>query len=339
MTLRKEIMLWLSFIMLVAYIDRMNFAIASPIIMKEFGLQAGQLGLIMSAFTLGYMLTNFVGGFVADRVNPRLLLTVIVILWSAMVALTGLAWSFLSLLVIRIMFGLFEGPMIPALTKTVTIWAPPKERGFASGLWMAALPAGVVVGNMLSAVIIDVTGWRPCFYMYGAAGLIVAYMTWYIVRNSPKEHPRISQQELNEIESSIANHEGETLSAGSTVWEILKNPWVWVLSFVYFSVTLAFWANVNWLPTYLVKARGSSILKSGFLSALPWIAGTLGSFFMGWLSDHFKGTRSALLAICLFLMAPFTAYGVLTPSLEMCIFCFCVSIFFIMGFQIGRAHV
>ncbi|MFB3925595.1 MAG: MFS transporter, partial [Syntrophales bacterium] len=66
MTLRKKIMLWLAFIMLIAYIDRMNFAIAAPIILKEFGLLAGQLGVIMSAFTLGYMLTNFVGGFVTE---------------------------------------------------------------------------------------------------------------------------------------------------------------------------------------------------------------------------------------------------------------------------------
>jgi MFS family permease len=95
-----------------------------------------------------------------------------------MVAFTGIAWSFVSLLFIRILFGLFEGPMIPSLTKTVTIWAPPKERGFASGLWMAALPVGVVVGNVLSAVIIEGMGWRACFYMYGAVGIVVAYITW-----------------------------------------------------------------------------------------------------------------------------------------------------------------
>ena len=332
MTLRKKIMLWLAFIMLIAYIDRMNFAIAAPIIMKEFGLLAGQLGIIMSAFTLGYMVTNFVGGFVVERFKPRLVLTLILLLWSAMVAFTGIAWSFVSLLFIRILFGLFEGPMIPSLTKTVTIWAPPKERGFASGLWMAALPVGVVVGNVLSAVIIEGMGWRACFYMYGAVGIVVAYITWQFIRNNPKEHPSISKQELDYIETSIANHEGEQLSTGSTVLELLKNPWVWVLSFVYFSITLAFWANVNWLPTYLVKVRGSTILKSGFLSALPWVAGALGAFIMGWFSDHFKKSKSTLMAICLFLMAPFTAYGVITPSLTVCIACFCISIFFIMGF-------
>ncbi len=332
MTLRKKIMLWLAFIMLIAYIDRMNFAIAAPIIMKDFGLLAGQLGVIMSAFTFGYMVTNFAGGFVVERFKPRLLLTLIVLLWSAMVAFTGVAWSFVSLLLIRILFGLFEGPMIPSLTRTVTIWAPPKERGFASGLWMAALPVGVVVGNVLSALIIESVGWRPCFYMYGAVGLVVAYVTWQIIRNTPKEHPLISKQELDEIETSISKYEGAQVSSGSTVWQILKNPWVWVLSFVYFSVTLAFWANVNWLPTYLVKTRGSSILRSGFLSALPWVAGALGSFIMGWFSDHFKKSRSTLMAICLFMMAPFTAYGVITPSLEICIACFCISIFFIMGF-------
>src|SRR5271157_4258705 len=104
---RMEVMLWLAFIMMVAYIDRVNFSMAAPIVMKDFGMTAGQLGMIFSAFTLGYTILNFPGGFIVERFSARVTIVVIIGFWSLMVGVTALAWSFISLLIIRIAFGAF----------------------------------------------------------------------------------------------------------------------------------------------------------------------------------------------------------------------------------------
>jgi len=331
--LRIEIILWLAFLMVVAYVDRVNFSMAAPIVMKELGWTAGELGMVFSAFTLGYAVLNFPGGFIVERFGARATLTCIVLFWSLMTGLTPIAWSFASMLVIRIIFGMFEGPMIPATTKCVSRWVTPKERGLASGMWMGALPVGVVIGNPLSALIIAQWGWHSVFYIYASFGLLVSYVTWKIIRNRPEDHPKISKGEIETIKASIEKHEGsERLKApGSTVSKLLCNPWVWVISLLYVSTASLFWVNLSWLPTYFMKARGSSLLRSGFISALPWLAGAFGSPIYGWLSDRFGSVRGLWLAIAYFIIAPFVAYACITPSLNVCLLCFMVGVFLNMG--------
>lgn len=330
---RMEILLWLSFIILMSYIDRVNFSMAAPLILKAFDMTPGQLGMIFSAFTIGYTIFNYAGGFMVEKYKSRQLLTFIIVAWSFFVAATPLAWSFTSLMIIRIGFGLFEGPMIPAIQKLVHGWMTPKERGMASGLWLAALPLGIVIGNPLSGLIIDAWGWHSVFYIYGAFGLIAAFITWKLIRNKPEEHPGVTPEELNIIQTSFQAHEGagRLAAKGSTLGQLMANPWLWVISVIYFALALVFWANLNWLPTYFIKARGSSLLKSGFITMIPWVAGAAGAFIYGWLSDHFGKIRAVWLAIGLFIMAPFIAFAVYTPSLELCLISFVIAIFFNMG--------
>jgi len=333
LSLRVEIILWLSFLMVIAYFDRVNFSIAAPVIMKELGLGPAYLGMIMSGFGIGYMFLNYTGGFLAERFKPRTMLTAIIFLWSVFTLLTGVAWSFASLFIIRIVFGAAEGPMIPAFQMGINLWATPKERGLASGLWLGALPVGVVLGNTVSASIITAWGWKSVFYIYGIAGVIFAYLTWLIVRDSPAQHPRISKEELELIQSSIVKHDGaESVSAaGRTVGQLLSDPWVWVISISYFCVAFVFWVNLNWLPTYFVKVRGSSLLASGIFASLPYIIAAFGAPVMGWLSDHIGKVRSYWLAIGFIIAAPFIAFAVITPSIDISLFCFAVSLFLIMG--------
>ena len=213
------------------------------------------------------------------------------------------------------------------------VWATPKERGLASGLWLGALPVGVVLGNTLSAAIITAWGWRSVFYIYGIAGGVFAYLTWVIVRDNPAEHPRISKDELQLIQSSIVEHDGvdSVTAAGRTVFQLLSDPWVWVLSVSYFCVAFVFWVNLNWLPTYFVKVRASSLLASGIFASLPYIVAAFGAPVLGWLSDHVGKVRSNWLAIGFITATPFIAYAVITPSIEISLFCFAVSLFLIMG--------
>lgn len=331
--IRMEIILWLSLIMVLAYMDRSNFAVAAPILVKEFGINAGQLGIIFSLFTAGYTILNFPGGFIAERFGARLVLAGVIFLWSVMTIATAFAWSFVSIVIIRVVFGMCEGPMIPATTKCVNMWVTPKERGLASGLWMGAIPVGALVGNALSGTIVTAWGWQSVFYIFGILGFLVAYLTWRILRNRPEEHPRITKEEIDLIRTSIVKHEGTARIAesGSTVGQLMSNKWVWIISVLYMCNIMLFWANLSWLPSYFVMARGSSILKSGFVSAVPWIAGAFGALVMGWLSDHFGKIRGVWLAGALFVMAPFVAYATITDSLMVCLICFVIAIFLNVG--------
>jgi ACS family glucarate transporter-like MFS transporter len=204
----------------------------------------------------------------------------------------------------------------------------------ATGIYVALAPIGIVIGNLVSAVIVTSWGWRSVFYLFGGAGVILAILTWYVLRDHPEQLPSIAKEELELIKSSQAAFEGKavTTSTGSTVGQLLANPWAWVISLNYFAFTLVFWANINWLPTYFMKARGSNLLKAGMNSSIPWIAMVAGLLLLGWLADKVgKKYKSNWQALSLFMMVPTISYAVITPSLTACLISFSIATFFVGG--------
>ena len=326
---------WLFVIVLISYFDRVNFSVSAPLIMKEFSINAALMGIIMSGFNIGYTMMNFTGGFLAEKYSSRKLMTIIVLLWSLMTIFTGIGWGFVSLLVIRIVFGICEGPMVLINTKLVNRWMLPKERATASGLWLAAMPLGSLIGVVLSGLAVSNYGWRSVFYIFGVGGFIVAAFSWKILRDRPEDHPSISKKELDRIESSIMQQDGAAAltASGSTLVEIVKNPLVWVICAVYFAILMFMWGNLNWLPTYFMQARGSSLLKSGIYAAIPFLGATLGPLVLGWLSDRgiLIKTRSGWVCLSLFIMVPTVIYAVITPSLKISLTCFTIASFFAMA--------
>jgi sugar phosphate permease len=332
---RWEMLSWLFIVVLVSYFDRVNFSVSAPLIMKELGIGAALMGIIMSGFNIGYTLLNFWGGFLAEKYSARKFMTIIILLWSLMTVFTGLGWSFVSLLLIRIVFGVCEGPMVLINTKLVNRWMLPKERATASGLWLAAMPVGVVLGILLSGFVVVSYGWRSVFYIFGVAGLVVALLNWMILRDQPEDHASISKQELELIKSSIVQHDGSAAlnAPGSTLIGLLKNPLVWIICAVYFAILMFMWGNLNWLPTYYMKARGSSLLKSGIFSSIPWIGAAIGPLILGWLSDRsiFIKTRAGWVTLSLFAIVPTVVYAVITPDIYVSLVCFTIASFFAMA--------
>lgn len=328
---RWIVLIWLFLIGVLAYMDRTNFAISVPLIMKEFGIDVAQIGLIMSAFTIGYTVLNFPGGFIVQRFGGRVTLTFIVLFWSVMTILTGLAWSFLSIIVIRTLFGVGEGPHLPTNSKITDMWVKPSERAIASGLWVAALPLGIVLGQMLCAWIAGTWGWRATFTVLGVMGLITAYLTWVIVRDKPEDHPWVGKEEVKLIAESKFHVRDTTESvSGMTALQVVTNPWSWVIFIIFFGLGMTFWANVNWLPTYFMKARGFNIKAAGFLASVPWILCVVSPFVIGWFSDKVgKGRRGPTLIAWQLISVPFIVLGVYTPNLTLCVISFCASLFFV----------
>jgi MFS family permease len=294
----------------------------------------------MSGFMIGYTLLTFSGGFLVSRFSARKIITIVMVLRSVATIVTGCVWGFMSLFVTRIGFGLAEGPLMPAVNSTVNHWMLNREKATAAGLYITALPLGIIFGNILNGYILESFGWRFLFIAFGAVGIILGILNWIILRDTPAEHPAISPTELEFIEADY-NISKTGTSGGSTFRHLMQDPWMWVNAAYNFFYSLTFWANLNWLPTYFVTARGTSILKSGYFSSLPWFAGLLGLLVLGPLSDKIgKKYRGNWMAACQFLAVPFTAYAVITPSITISLVCFSVSLFFIVGsMSVGSALI
>jgi sugar phosphate permease len=176
------------------------------------------------------------------------------------------------------------------------------------------------------------------FYIFGVGGVLAGILAWVVIRDRPSQHPSVSPEEAKLIES-FYHAPTDKRATGSTFGELMRNPWLWVLCASWFFYIMSFWATLSWLPTYLVMARKSSILKSGLLASFPWALGAVGMIVLGWASDKIgKGYKANWYAACCIIAAPFMVFAVNTPSLTTCIVCFSIALFFIMP-NVGIATV
>src|SRR3979490_1811248 len=119
---------------LITDVDRVNLATAAPAIRKELSVSNTQLGLVLSAFGYPYLLFQVFGGWVGDRVGPRLTLFVCGLIWAAATILTGAASGLVMLFFVRVLLGVGEGATFPVATRAMQSWTPPARRGFAQGI-------------------------------------------------------------------------------------------------------------------------------------------------------------------------------------------------------------
>jgi MFS family permease len=259
---------------IVTYIDRVAISVALPSGMaKELELSPIQQGWVLAAFAWAYALFEIPGGWLGDRIGPRRVLMRIVIWWSVFTAATGWAWSATSLIVTRALFGAGEAGAFPNLTRVFTTWLPVRERERAQAtLWLATRLSGaftpVLVATMIAAI-----GWRRTFEVFGLLGVIwaIAFYIWY--RDVPAEHPAVNQAEL----AMLPPQRDTAIAHTGVPWGIIfSTPSVWLLSIQYMCLAYGWWFYINWLPTYLRNARGTSATFGALLAGLPLLLGAAG---------------------------------------------------------------
>jgi len=269
----------------VAYLDRICIATAAPVIKADLKLTDTEMGLVFSAFTLAYALFEVPSGWFADRFGARIALTRIVLWWSAMTAATGHALGFLSLFMIRLLFGVGEAGAFPATARVYARWLPAARRGGAFGLLIMAGALAGAATQPLVVALLRIMGWHHAFAIFGAVGVVWAAAWWWWFRDDPCDHPGVNGAELQLLALAGADPPAHP---ASVPWRLLvrSRPLVMVCA-MYFSAIYGWYFYLTWLPTYLLRARGFNLTAVGWLAALPLLAIAGGVFLGGWLSDQF----------------------------------------------------
>ena len=169
---RWYVLLLISVMYLITYLDRVNISTAAPQISKEFGFDKVTMGFIFSAFVWAYALFQVPGGWLSDRFGARGVLTGVVAYWSIMTAATAAAFSGASFIVIRFLFGIGEAGAFPGATRAMQLWYPRRERGLVQGVTHSASRLGAAIAPPIVVLIMSEFGWRPVFYICGGAGLL-----------------------------------------------------------------------------------------------------------------------------------------------------------------------
>jgi sugar phosphate permease len=305
-------LIWLT--LMVAYIDRIDIAVAGPTLMSALHLTKSQFGLVLSAFTLGYALMQFPGGHLADRIGSRPLLVVGILVWSVFTFLTGLASSLLTLIAIRIVFGIGEGAENGAQFKLIGDYFTPTERSRASSIFLTALALGPALGTPLAAWLIRSYGWREMFFMLLAPGLLVAALLFF---GLPKGNLKVA---------------AEPDSRAPDLRKALAQPASWLCAIGYLLFNVAFWGFLSWIPTYLTAQRQITLSKMGVTGAIPYLCGFAGMLLAGHLGATVaRNRRAGLVAVCFLLSAVFLYLAVQAEAAGACVAWLSVAAFFLYG--------
>ena len=280
----------------ISYIDRVNIAVAGPLIRHEMGLTTVQLGLVFSAFAYPYAFMQVIGGWLADKYGPKLVLTVLSLIWGVATLATGFAGSVAMLVALRFALGIGEGGAFPTATRAFTYWMPVKERGFAQGITHSFARLGGAVTPPLVLAVVVAGGWRDAFILLGVASLAWTVLYLFVFTNSPEQNRRVTSEETAEI----GYRKGDCARAkdAATPWRKLIRR-MWLVTFVDFCYGWLLWVYLTWLPSYLKEARGFDLKQLALFTALPLLAGVVGDTLGGVVSDRlFKATGKLRFARC-----------------------------------------
>ncbi|WP_373888866.1 MFS transporter [Paraglaciecola chathamensis] len=269
--------------------DRTNISVAASALSEELSLTSVQMGLVFSAFGWTYSILQIPGGIAVDIVKTRILYPFILIAWSVATLIQGIISSFTALIGCRMAIGVFEAPSYPCNNKIITSWFPESERASAIAVYTSGQFIGLAFLMPLLAVIQNYFGWRGLFIISGIIGILWA-VVWYIFYRDPKDHPRISEQELALLtvepttnEPPVKNNKIKFGAANLKLAFSHRKLWGIYIGQFCLGGTLMFF--LTWFPTYLVEYRGLDFIKSGFLASVPFLAAFFGVLVSGFASD------------------------------------------------------
>ena len=285
---RHVLLTLLALLSVITYLDRVCIGVAGPRMQDEMGIPPEKWGWVLSAFIIAYGVFEIPSGAMGDRRGHRSVLTRIVVWWSAFTSLTGAAWNYWALVVIRFLFGAGEAGAYPNMAGAVGRWFPPEERARAQGIIWGASRVGGALSPWIVVPLMVWMGWRNTFYLFGAVGILwaVIWFAWY--RDRPALQPGITAAELAEIDGKAgAGPAGEATAHAAVPWaKLFRSPQLWLIMAMYWCYVWGSMFYLTWFPTYLVKGRGLTEAEMGVYAALPFILGATGNIIGGFLCDR-----------------------------------------------------
>jgi MFS transporter, ACS family, hexuronate transporter len=261
--------------------DRSNFSVAAAAWAKELDWTPSTIGLMLSAFSLGYLIVQPVGGWIADQVGPRRTLAGSMAGWSIWVLLTPLAPTVLWLTAaFRVLLGAFEAPYIPASVAAVARAIPSAaRRGRFAAFMQSGAQLGPAAGVFFAGLILQATG-SPTyiFVVFGIVGLIGAAAWWLYAKNFADPRPQGAQAETSEAKERAAQ-------APVPPRLLISSPALWPFYIGYFALPYCQYIFLTWLPQYLTHYRNIPLVTASALSALPFLVSFIGANFAGWAMD------------------------------------------------------
>lgn len=287
------------------FLDRQILGILAQPIKADLHLNDAQFGAIGGlAFALLYAGCGVPLGLLADRIGRSRVIAASLMVWSAFTALCGTAGGHAQLFLYRLGVGMGEAGGVAPSYALIADHFPPERRARALAVYALGVPIGLAAGMVLGGYIASRIDWRAAFIAVGGAGLLVAPVFLWLVRDPPRE---------------AAPAAAAPPPARAAFALLARKPAFWLMAFAASCSSLCGYGLTLWVPSVLMRSFGMGLVATGqYMAALLLIGGVAGVLASGWLADRLgradRGWYAGLPALAWLITAPGFALGLLAPS-------------------------
>jgi ACS family hexuronate transporter-like MFS transporter len=255
------------------YLTRNLLGYAAPTLQAELGISELEYSWVTGFFQAGIMLQPL-AGYVLDSVGLKLGFGLFALVWAVITMLHGLVTSWPLLAALRGLMGVAEGSAQPGGMKAVAEWFPARERGFAGGFYNIGASFGSMLAAGLLGWAVMVGSWKLAFVVAGGAALLWVAL-WFRFYYSPKQHPKLSEEERKYIESNQESHL-ESSGTQTSLWHLLKQRNAWGIAIPRLLADPTWGTLSFWVPLYFATERNLDLKQTLIFSMLPFVTADIG---------------------------------------------------------------
>jgi sugar phosphate permease len=276
----------------ISFINRANVSQALPSMSKDLHMNDLQAGTIVGIFYWGYLVLQVPGGYLASRWSTKWFVGILLVLWGSAAVGCGLVRTWQELWVMRLILGVAEGGMYPAMIILLSHWFPRKERASAYAWFTMAVPLSLAVSAPLSGSLLDHWNWRVMLVVEGAMPLLWLFVWIARIHDYPHQAPWISSDERKYLETEFQNDVAAREPASREFYfRALLSPQVFLLSTIKILMLSGQLGYLFWLPSAIEKAKSTSHFVAGILYMIPFIVGSISMVLISSRSDKTRERR------------------------------------------------
>jgi ACS family tartrate transporter-like MFS transporter len=276
-----------------AYVDRINVGFAALTMRNDLGMTATAFGFATGLFFWGYALLEVPSNIALSKWGARIWLSRIMISWGIVSALTAFVSGITDYAILRVLLGIAEAGFFPGILLYFTYWFPKQFMARAYGFFTLALVFSPMLGAPISTAImgldgwLGLKGWQLMFILESLPTILVGIIIALALPEKPENVTWLTQQEKNILQEELAQDTQQTINKTKWYHAIIDSR-VWVICSVYLCYTIGSIGMVIFLPQIIQSLGKQTIMTTGWLSSIPYIAGAISLVIFGWSSDRYS---------------------------------------------------
>ncbi len=276
----------------IAFIDRTNISLALPSMVRDLHLTPTEAGNATGVFFWGYLVLQIPGGYLAEHWSAKRFVSILLVAWGLCSVFTAFVHTGEGFWWMRLLLGVAEGGVWPAVLVLLSHWFPSRERARANAYWMLCLPVAVVLSSPLSGWILGRWNWRVLLVVEGAFPIVWLLIWWLAIDDHPRQAPWISAEECDFLEQTLAREKADLRPVAHEPYlRSLLRPEVLLMVVIYFLVNCGNYGYLFWLPSAIEHTRKISNVRVGLLFAVPYVITAIGMVLISRRSDKYRERR------------------------------------------------